>query len=246
MQMETIMKVFLAGTALLATMMLTTLAALAGDFANREIHGFSEDGKLFAFEEYGRQDGSGFAYSNLFIIDTTTDRWTANSPYRVLLRDENSAVFDAREQVRMQAGPVMKSFEGRGILAGTNQPTEVSADAKRMSVNPRPVVPPIDEQLEFRIATYQTPPTTLCEPFGATIGFRLLKVATSDGKTTKMLHEDQNVPDSRGCPHDYSIADVVTYYPDAGTPKFAVVILVTSQGFEGPDGRFMAVTGEID
>ncbi|MBN9059609.1 MAG: DUF2259 domain-containing protein, partial [Rhizobiales bacterium] len=45
-------------------------AAMAGDFAERSILGFSPDGGRFAFEEFGIQDGSGFPYSNIFVLDT--------------------------------------------------------------------------------------------------------------------------------------------------------------------------------
>ena len=62
---------------ILINLVLLTLSicfsAQAGDFAKREIHGFSVDGGLFAFEEYGVQDGSGFPYSNIYVIDTATD-----------------------------------------------------------------------------------------------------------------------------------------------------------------------------
>ena len=42
------------------------LPALAGDAALADFIGFSEDGQTFAFEEYGIQDGSGFAYSTIY------------------------------------------------------------------------------------------------------------------------------------------------------------------------------------
>ncbi|MGE6786024.1 DUF2259 domain-containing protein, partial [Ensifer adhaerens] len=38
----------------------TASPALAGDYAALQPIGFSADGNVFAFEEYGVQDGSGF------------------------------------------------------------------------------------------------------------------------------------------------------------------------------------------
>ena len=43
-----------------------SLEASAGDTATPQVLGFSADGKVFAFEEYGIQDGSGFPYANRF------------------------------------------------------------------------------------------------------------------------------------------------------------------------------------
>ena len=59
---------------------LAPIAAQAGDFADRALLGFSPDGRYFALEEYGIQDGSGYPYSNIFLIDTTTDEWVTGTP----------------------------------------------------------------------------------------------------------------------------------------------------------------------
>jgi len=224
----------------------TLISSFAGDFAKREILGFSVDGSLFAFEEFGVQDGSGFPYSNIYVIDTETDQWTANSPYRVRLDDETKSVFDAREQSRVLAGTIMKSFEDRGNIVATNQATELDIDGKRMVANPRFVVPPIDKRIEFRLEEKQFPAAPPCEAFGPSVGFRLLKIGTADGDETVMIHDDASVPDSRGCPLRYDLADIVTYFPQGKNPVFAVLVRMQRIGFEGPDGRFLAVTGEFE
>lgn len=224
----------------------TCMFALAGDFAERVIHGFSIDGGLFAFEEYGVQDGSGFPYSNLYIIDTATDEWTAGSPFRILLDDETKSVFDAREEVRIMAGPVMKSFESRGNVVATNRATELGIDTKRMIANPRLVVPPIDDAIEFRLEEISFSSNEFCEAFASTQGFRLLQIGTKGGDKTKILHEDSSIPDSRNCPLHYDLADLVTYYPETQSPAFAVLIRMQKVGFEGPDGRYLAVTGRLE
>ncbi|MEM9330657.1 MAG: DUF2259 domain-containing protein [Pseudomonadota bacterium] len=219
---------------------------LAGDFANRHIHGFSVDGQLFAFEEYGVQDGSGFPYSNIYVINTSTDKWVAGSPFRVRLDDEAKSVYEAREEARILAGPVMKSFEDRGNLVASNQPTEKGFDKKRMIANPRIVVPPIDDDIEFRIKTLTFPPSPTCEPFGPSIGFELLRIATDEGRYTKTIHSDKSIPKSRNCPLDYEFADLVTFFPSEGKPKAAILILMKTVGFEGPDGRYLAITTELE
>lgn len=220
-------------------------SALAGDFAKRHIHGFSSDGGLFAFEEYGRQDGSGFPYSNIYIIDTQTDQWTAGSPFRAHLDDETKSVFDAREEARIRAGPVMKSFEERANIVATNRATERGIDDRRMVANPRFASPALENEIEFRLEVFSFTPSSDCEPFGPSYGFRLKQIATKPGQTTTILHEDTAVPASRNCPLNYRFSDLVTWYPEGKQPVVAVLILVEKVGFEGPDGRYMAVTSTL-
>ncbi len=219
--------------------------ANAGDFAKREIHGFSLDGGLFAFEEYGVHDGSGFPYSNLYIIDTATDQWTAGSPFQARLDDETKTIFDAREEVRILAGPVMKSFEHRGNIVATHRATQLGIDTKRISANPRLVIPPIDNAIEFRLEEITLPSSENCNAFGSVKGFRLLKIGTSDGDGTITLHEDKSIPETRNCPLQYDFADVVTYYPKGQSPVFAILIRMQTVGFEGSNGRFLAITGRF-
>ena len=136
----------------------------------------------------------------------------------------------------------MKSFEDRGNIVATNRSTESGIDTGRMVANPRMVVPPIDEKIEFRLETIRFTPSTLCEAFGPSAGFRLKKIATHEGATTRTIHEDTSVPASRHCPLDYKLADLVTYFPEGRNPVVAVIILMEKVGFEGPDGRYLAVT----
>ena len=63
-------------------------AAYAGTLAELGSTGFSDDGAYFAFEQYGIQDGSGFAYASFTIVDVKTDSWVPGTPVKVRLDDE--------------------------------------------------------------------------------------------------------------------------------------------------------------
>jgi len=71
-------------------------AVRAGDVARLEILGFSHNGAVFAFEEYGVQDGSGFPYANRYYIDTASDSFVKGTPIRVRLDDESATIDAAR------------------------------------------------------------------------------------------------------------------------------------------------------
>jgi predicted secreted protein len=221
--------------------------AHAGDAANLEILGFSQDGGIFAFEEYGVQDGSGFPYANRYYIDTATDAFVKNTPIRVRIDDETAALATARDQARQQGETIVKQAElsaNRGMTAGFNPVTELSADPLRMVVNPRPVFPAIDPPLEFRLEILPMGEAESCHGLGEASGFRLLRIDASPGGQTQVLHEDKSVPQSRGCPTGYSIGAVQTFSMTA-LSRYAVLIAVRRIGFEGPDHRWMAVTGKL-
>jgi len=233
---------------ILAAATLWSAAAFAGDTASVEILGFSAAGSVFAFEEYGVQDGSGFPYANRYYIDTANDRFLDGTPIRIRLDDESAELAAAREQARTAGEAIVPASElgaNRGFTAGWNAVTEYSADPHRISVNPRPVFPPIDPALEFRLEEVRLENPTRCADQGDIVGFRLLKVATGDGGRTQLIHEDEAIPESRRCPLGYRIGGVQTFHPEGGAPVFAVMIAVRQVGFEGPDHRWVAVTGQI-
>jgi len=234
-----LMLVFSAITAISST-------AKAGDFANRNIIGFSSDGSRFAFEEYGTQDGSGFPYSNIYVINTATDQWVSGSPVRIMLQDEQASEDSARGQAHAAAAALLGDIVVPGIINATNQSLEVVDNPYRMVARPRPFVPPTSDRIEYRIETMPFAGQEYCADFGETVGFRLTQIYDDPGKATRLLHEDSKVPDSRGCPLDYRFADIVSYYPDGAAPVVAILILMETVGFEGPDGRFIAVTTSLD
>ena len=232
----------------LATLIALTLwacsPALAGDTAEINVLGFSADGSIFAFEEYGVQDGAGFPYANRFYIDTASDKFLPGTPVRVRLDDEKANLQQAREEAASKAHSVMADrFLTKGFTAAFNAVTEESADPFNFLVNPRPVFPPIDGPLAFKLEETTLPGPANCQGMGEMKGFRL--IMTHPAGASKTLQDDQSIPTSRNCPQGYRLGGVQTYYPEGKAPAFAVLITVRSVGFEGPDHRWIAVTGRL-
>ncbi|WP_181179690.1 DUF2259 domain-containing protein [Mesorhizobium sp. B2-1-3A] len=78
---------------------------------------------------------------------------------------------------------------------------------------------------------------------GKALGFRL-SLQGQDGKPFKTLHEDKAVPGSRNCPTSYSLSESYEYTPSGKPAVIVVLVQRFSQGFEGRDRRFIAVTGQ--
>lgn len=236
-------------TCLAAIGLLSFLAAAeAGDVAEIEILGFSHDGGIFAFEEYGVQDGSGFPYANRYYVDTKTDAFLKGTPVRSRIDDEGATVAQARRKTREGSQIFIEDSEfsqNRGHMAAFRAVTDLNADPHRVVVNPRPVFPPIDAPVEFRLEQFPLTARDRCEGLGDLAGFRLLRIDAAENGKTVLLHEDKALPQSRNCPTGYRIGGVQTFFGGKDGPVFAVLISVQGMGFEGPDYRWIAVTGRL-
>jgi len=227
--------------ALLLIAPFTAAPASAGDIADRAILGFSADGTKFAFEEFGTQDGSGFPYSSVFVIDTNADAWIPGSPVRVRIDREGATVTDARKEAAEKAAGLLSGIAPRGRLVASNPVTELAADPHLVRFVPRAAVPPIDTPLELAIEEY--PLAVADAPEGEEVkGFRLT-LRTNAGE--RLLHEDSEIPANRGFPTEYRIADVIVYYPPGGRPVLVTLVMMLVYGFEGPDGRYLAIATHL-
>ncbi|RUX45295.1 DUF2259 domain-containing protein, partial [Mesorhizobium sp. M4A.F.Ca.ET.050.02.1.1] len=182
-----------------------------------------------------------------YYIDTVTDSFLKGTPILVRLDDEAATLDAARLQARQKGEAIVSQAElaaSRGITAGFSPVTELSSDPFRMVVNPRPIFSPVDDPLEFRLDEIPMNDTEGCQSQGEINGFRLLRIVAKDGGKTELLHEDKSIPKSRGCPNGYRIGAVQTFSMQ-GLSAYAVLIAVRQYGFEGPDFRWIAVTGRL-
>ncbi len=238
---------------MIATRILTVLLALliaipaawAGDYAFRDILGFDPDGRYFAFEEYGVQDGSGFPYSNIFVIDTTTDSWADGTPVRRRIDDEATPLSKVRSEARAKADPILKKLkiEPRGLLVVSNPATELSADPYSVRFRLNDFFNMQERAWSLRLTPITVPePAATCENLGPVKGLKL-ELTNPEGET-KVIAEDKSIPESRFCPRDYAISDVIAFTSGSET-TIAILLSLFRQGFEGPDRRFIAVTTHV-
>ncbi|MFK7901806.1 MAG: DUF2259 domain-containing protein [Nitratireductor sp.] len=227
------------------------LNTFAGDYATRNIIGFSNDGNLFALEEYGIQDGSGFAYANIYLINTQNDSWTGGSPWRAFIEEDSinakASIAKARNQARQLAANKLGAITQTGFIAATNRHTEIAEKPLSFKAHPRHFVPSSDQTIEFELEIKDVhqanAPTNHCSGITNIKGFNLYQII--DNQKVALHIDGPKIPKSRNCPLNYKFADIITYYPANDTPKFAVLLLIESFGFEGPDGRYLAITAPI-
>jgi predicted secreted protein len=259
--------VFVAGSVLLAG--LAAHAAFAGDAAARRVIGFSPDGAYFAFEQYGTLDWSDTSsgYSEIAIIDTRTDEFYGGKTIRVVDEsgDATLTVDQARKQAAAQAKPILAKLgiARRGERIAVDRftfPDDMVAynDINRLEAASLPwISTPFDElgvstvELEPILADSATDCSTSFDDkspagdkAGKALGFRL-SLRGQDGKPIKVLHEDKTVPASRNCPTSYGLSEVYELKTNGKATAVAVLVQRFSEGYEGRDRRFMAVTGQV-
>jgi predicted secreted protein len=236
-----------ASLAAIAWLVATALPAAAGDWADRAILGFSPDGATFAFEEFGVQDGSGFPYANVYVVDTATDAWVKGTPVRILIEDETADLEDARAMAIEKAEAVIAARGGLGggyRIVASNPPTELSADPHAVRFLPDLYANQPYAAWDLALTLLPMPDGEACANLGPVFGFRL-DLTDPDG-SAHVLHEDGALPASRFCPTDYAITDVIVSTADGREPPALVVLLnLIRQGFEGPDRRYLAVAARL-
>lgn len=226
-----------------ASIALLSAPVLAADRALIDVIGYSEDQRYFAFEEFGVQDGSGLAYSSIYVIDMREDRWVVGTPVRVQAEDETETLKQVRDEARADAMPRLDDLR-------VNVPAELLAaigsgvpdvDGKTLAFG----LPGFGGSGEVRgnytvtLETFATTAGSPCEDWFAEppVGFAL---SVSDFGPAREVHRDAVLARSRGCPAEYGIFGVYAPFQATDITRTVALISVDTYGFEGLDRRFIA------
>ncbi|WP_321341600.1 DUF2259 domain-containing protein [Breoghania sp.] len=222
--------------------------ARAADAAQRSVIGFSPDGAYFAFEQYGIQDGSGFPYSDVFVLETATDSWVRGTPARELVRNAAVSVDQVRQTARKRIDPYLWRLN-----IGVNGQTLVSdraADARDAARFLPFTLKDDGEKLglgtvRLRLTEIAMPKKD-CAPLGVSTHGYALVLENEAGEPLRILHEDTSIPGSRGCPVHYGLSDIIVYPRPGEGPVLVVLLSIYQFGFEGLDRRFLALSTAFD
>ena len=222
--------------------------ARAAFAAERDIIGFNSTGTVFVFEQFGRQDGSGFPFSELFYISTATNSY-AFLPVKRRIDNERKSIKAARKKTRRAAkrlGIDPAGFTSPGRLAANNAITEVPPPGDT-AIFGRFYLPTGDAPRYEVVLTETVSPEARCADLTQGTEKQLkLTIKNLNTQATSTLQEDTGIPASRGCPTDYSISDVILFDQSGGKTVIIVLVNVIRFGFEGPDRFFIAVSGQLN
>ena len=216
--------------------------ASAGDTASRNVLGYSPDGKVFAFEEYGVSDGSGFPYYSIYFIDTAQDKFLPGTPIRVRVEEEGP-LGKVRDMARAKAAALVTKYQladNPGVIVAYNPPSEIDSDPHKLRFFSYVSAPPHDYRNTLVLTVKDFPVAPDCAGFADSYhGFTLSLTEYQGQPMDKVVHDDVNVPKSRLCPNDYRIGAVIS--SEIREMPLIAMILVGSYGFEGNDRRWIAV-----
>ena len=228
---------------LLVLLVLPAVPALAGDRAQIDLIGFSEDGSYFAFEEFGVQDGSGFAYASVYVVDLVDDSWVVGTPVRMLAEDELVTLAEIRAEAKLKAANYITTLgitvPGEFVaLIGDGAPDN---DGQALTFGvPAFGVGAVEGSHSLELSRFDTSSATPCQEWFSSPprGYQLNLV---DDAGTRVVHRDDSLPRSRGCPVDYRLFGVVLPFAAEPLRDAVAIISVFTFGFEGPDRRFIVV-----
>lgn len=231
------------GARLIACVALMAAPAVAGDRALIDFVGYSEDGRYFAFEEFGIQDGSGFPYSSIYVVDLPADKWLPGTPVRVVMENEAASQAAARAEALEQAAATLDELAITApadliALNGDGEPGDgLSLDFGAVGYLPGDLNGRYTLSLEiFDAASPEDCVTFLGEE---PKGYALL--LEGEGESRELHRDAGMLPRSRGCPMTYRIYGVAARPQSASLTGAVAIVAVYPFGFEGPDRRFLAV-----
>ncbi|MEO8041307.1 MAG: DUF2259 domain-containing protein [Acidobacteriota bacterium] len=219
----------------------------AGDYATLNFLGFSKDGRYLAFEEYGVQDGSGFPYSNVYFGDVAKNSFASPS-ISIRLENERATESQARAKARLKSAPILKKLRivtgNTGQLTVSRMLTDLSGDTpesgKPQKINFAEIVTSMYRRGDYELVLNPVEvKVKACDYNDQPIYKFDLSLKDKGVDKTVSLQKDGSLPPSRSCPIDYAMQFVYLY-----EDKIAVFLNTYYMGFEGPDMRYLVVTGK--
>ncbi|MBD3278836.1 MAG: DUF2259 domain-containing protein [Candidatus Aegiribacteria sp.] len=217
--------------------------------------GFTEDGGFAAVEQYWIADGSGFPGAEITVMNVEDNtvlknfriQWTEEMMYSdeptALPEDGvNPALVLAREQSAYLLDSLGISRRSRCVHCVSHPLTDTGVDPLRVSfatwvASPMYMGPEYTVEIDNHVTPLPNPPEWL-SMFDTPV---LLEVSVHDDQGSRILHySEEAFMEGFEYVSNYRIRDV--YVQDG---RMVLILNTTEPGFEGPDGLFRMVTGNI-
>lgn len=228
-----------------------SLTAQAGDATNYKVLGFSANGTFFAFAQTGISDGSGFAFAEVTVIDTSKNSVVksvleASDNETTATTDENIALKKAISKLKLNTFGITPGKNlGKTVINRLN--TDLSSYSNTLfSVDywPEGGASATLKKYELGINSLSVPAgqDTECADWMPSALLKLtIKGIGSSSLPETILQQDNKIPKSRGmCPNSYRVQNVTVF-----GSKLAIAVQFSRVGFEGPDERTLVVTTDI-
>jgi len=218
--------------------------AFAGDRSQFEVIGYSQDKSYFAFEEFGVIEASGHPYASMHLVDLTSNKPVKGWPYNVHLESETHSVSDARRQAAALAKSALNQYDislsARAIIYRADGDDDAQSQSLQFSSMAHFTMSSTWRHHELIAKGIPMGTASGCEDFEqGPVGVQLIY---SYDDSQRMVYVDDKLPRSRHCPLSYNPTAVYIPFEAENIVDGVALISVWSQGFEGPDRRFIAIS----
>ncbi|CAN7407233.1 DUF2259 domain-containing protein [Rhizobium leguminosarum] len=214
--------------------------SLAGDIANIQPIGFSADGKVFGFQEFGIRQS--VPYSNTYFVDTDSGQYLEGTPFRTELADKDANLSKARRQNLTAARSQMDKYDlltNPGLIAAFNPPTELGSPSKTIRYTTLATDGPPKAPYTLSLGEMPVPTPKDCAAVDKrVIGFSLQMIEKEGAPNRQAARQATAVPAERTCSVEYRIGGAVVYQPEGGNQVHIALVLA----FDATrNGRWIAV-----
>ncbi|MEH7836823.1 DUF2259 domain-containing protein [Rhizobium laguerreae] len=216
--------------------------SLAGDIANIQPIGFSADGKVFGFQEFGIEESGNLPYSNTYFIDTEDGHYLEGTPFHTELTDKDANLSKARRQNLTAARSQMDKYDlltNPGLIAAFNPPTELGSPSKTLRYTTLATDGPPKAPYTLSLGEMPVPTPKDCAAVDKrVIGFSLQMIEKEGAPNRRAARQATAVPAERVCSVEYRIGGAVVYQPEGGNQVHIALVLA----FDAErNGRWIAV-----
>lgn len=216
--------------------------SLAGDIASIQPIGFSADGKVFAFQEFGIKEASKTPYSETYFIDTDNGQYLEGTPFRTELTDKDANLSKARRQNLTAARSQMDKYDlltNPGLIAAFNPPTELGSPSKTLRYTTLAIDGPPKTPYTLSLGEMPVPMPKECATVDKrVVGFSLQMIEKEGVPNRQAARQATAVPAERTCSVEFRIGGAVVYQPDGGKQVHIALVLA----FDAErNGRWIAV-----
>jgi len=178
--------------------------------------GFSEDKKIFAFEEYGEVYEYG-TFSRIYLLDTEKNTFLPGTPVgtKDSELDDLVPLFQVRLNTWTKAAPLIRKYavdEAYTKLFAYNPVSEINDKSNILKFR---MEGHSNDLYEIQLKPKKFPAVANCP--SAPLGFSL----EMNAPAKQMIYEDKSLPESRNCVLRYELIAVVGNY--GGTSMIAMI-----------------------
>ncbi|MBA5804306.1 DUF2259 domain-containing protein [Rhizobium changzhiense] len=216
--------------------------SLAGDIANIQPIGFSADGKVFGFQEFGIEESGNLPYSNTYFIDTEDGHYLEGTPFHTELTEKDANLSKARRQNLTAARSQMDKYDlltNPGLIAAFNPPTELGSPSKTLRYTTLATDGPPKAPYTLSLGEMPVPTPKDCTAVDKrVIGFSLQMIEKEGAPNRQAARQATAVPAERLCSVEYRIGGAMVYQPEGGNQVHVALVLA----FDADrNGRWIAV-----